>query len=97
MHDGISGFEIRNGLIKSEAALCSPLISNAIDLASKGKAMNDQRIMNDWSVFYSEPLIMEIYPADLSHKSSSIKYFRNPSYFFDLGPRRYEWTSFSET
>tara|TARA_R100000655_G_scaffold114_2_gene613 strand:+ start:379 stop:537 length:159 start_codon:yes stop_codon:yes gene_type:complete len=47
MHDGILGFEIRKGLIKSEAALCSPLISNAIDLASKGKAMNDQRIMND--------------------------------------------------
>ena len=47
MQHGISGFEIKKGLIKSEAALCSPLISNAIDSASKGKAMNDQRIMND--------------------------------------------------
>ncbi len=97
MQHGISGFEIKKGLIKSEAALCSPLISNAIDSASKGKAMNDQRIMNDWSVFYNEYLVMKIYPADLSQKSSSIKYYRNLSYFFDLCPRRCKWTSFSET
>tara|TARA_R100000789_G_C3002849_1_gene149335 strand:- start:849 stop:1067 length:219 start_codon:yes stop_codon:yes gene_type:complete len=42
-----SRFEIKKGPIKSEAALCSPLISNAIDSASKGKTMNHQRIMND--------------------------------------------------
>lgn len=47
MQDGIIVFEIRKGLINSEAALCSPLISNAIDLVSKGKTMNDQIIVND--------------------------------------------------
>jgi len=47
MQHGILGFEIRKGLIKSKAALCSPLILNAVNSASKGKAMNDQIIMND--------------------------------------------------
>ena len=77
----ISGFGIRKGLIKSEAALCRPLISNPVPLTSKGNASEVSAKLSFAHTPFRTQSCSCFRSADLSQKSFSFFLFHEITIF----------------